>query len=734
MTMKRTYFDTGKFKKEALALFLVSLFIFVLTCISLFAQINNCALSVIMAEPAGYIGYFDKHYDASHDTIIKRIITVLEDDSADIYHKEIYVLNKDTNTFLSYTGETPEAAKEQLTSKVNEHLIIIDDNTCKVIDLDHYKILVKAKVPYLIDEFLDTIRGLSLTMFLGTALALLLLALAHKWFADGSMKRLVATVVLVLGVVLSFAGTSLQVQLQTIERARQVEAYALKLDVLAVCQNHWELGLTHQTELLAFANSIAKASQTIREVTSSADLEDKAIVPEAADEIVGTFEIVTDDDAINHMRMNSQISALLMLLLAFMIVYELQKKARLKQKQRSRGSEAHLTENDQRMRTVIMVSSLCGAAFNIVNVLRIRQVVMLYWTDNVMVLIGTIFTLTMIGTTIGSTISSTVLNLCKSLKTYSIFSVVLGVVGAFLCGASSNIVIFMVGLMIYHIARAQIGMFSHLYSSLVSDVNRKDNCQVEFSAGESLGKVIGNIIGGVLSVVLSFSIVQIMVAACLCISLVLCLAFSKSELAVSSDEAYGVKSNFSSIFKILMRGDVFLYSICIVLPGSVAYNLVEYKIPLDVAALGMSALVISLVTTMQKVIDTYSGPLYHVISRYTSVTFLVVSYVVLKGGLVLFYMLDNSLAGMIVSVAAMGFVDGAAFYSTTKAFREMEALAGTPESDRMVGLELVRRMGGVLSPSLLSILGSGATLPVMILVAPFAYLAKIRLGGHASKA
>ncbi len=730
--MKRTYFDTGKFKKEALALFLVSLFIFVLTCISLFAQINNCALSVIMAEPAGYIGYFDKHYDPSNDPIIKKIITVLEEDSAGVYHKEIYVLNKDTNTFLSYTGDTPEAAKEQLTSKVNEHLIIIDDNTCKVIDLDHYKILVKARVPYLIDEFLDTIRGLSLTMFLGTALALLLLALAHKWFADGSMKRLVATVVLVLGVVLSFAGSSLQVQLQTIERARQVEAYALKLDALAVCQNHWELGLIHQPELLEFANSIAKASQTIREVTSSVDLADKAIVPEAADEIVGTFEIVTDDDAINHLRMNSQISALLMILLAFMIVYELQKKARLKQ--RMHGTEAALTESDHRMRMVIMVSSICGAAFNIVNVLRIRQVVMLYWTDNVMVLIGTIFTFTMIATTLGSFVSSIVLKSCKSMKTYSIFTLGLGAVGAFLCGASSNIIVFLAGLMIFHVARAQIGMFANFYSSLISDVDRKDNCQIEFSSGESLGKVIGNIIGGVISVVLSFTVLQIAVAACLVIALFLCLAFSKSELAVPLEAASGAKSNFSGILKILARGDVFLYAICIVFPGSIAYNLVEYKLPLDVVALGMSTLVISLATTMQRVVETYATPLYHVVNRHMSVSIQIVAYVALKGGLVLFYMLDNSLVGMIVSVAAMGFVDGVGFYSTTKAFREMEVLAGTHESDRMVGLEFVRRIGGTCAPMLLSVLGNGATLPLMIIAAPFAYLAKIRLGGHASKA
>ena len=726
--MKHSYFDKGKFKKEALILFGVSLFIFVLTCINLYAQINNRVLLVISAEPVGYVGFYDKHYDPSNDTIIKKIINVLEEDSADIYDREIYVLNKDTNTFLSSTGDVSDAAKEQLTSKINENLIIVDESSCKVTDLDHYKILVKARVPHIIDEFIDTIDTLALIMLGGTVLALLLLALAHKWFADGSKKRFASTVVLILGLVFSFAGSSLYVQLETIELAKQVEAYALKCDLVEVCQNNGELGIDEQTELLEFANSIAEASPTIKEVTSSVDLTGKFIVPEAADEIVSTFEIVIDDDEIGNLKMNSQISAVLMLLLAFLIVHEFQKKARLKQ--RMSGAEVVLTASDQRMRNVLMVNGICMSAFNIVNILRIRQVVMLYWTDNVMILISTIFTVTLIASMLGSSISSIILKLCKNVKTYSIVALSFGVVGAFLCGASSNIVIFLAGLVIYSVARSQFSMLSAFYASLKPDVNHKDTCQVEFSASSSLGQVVGNIIGGVISVVLSFAVVQMMAAACLGISLFLCLAFKKSELAIHVDEARGAKSNVSNILKVLIRGDVLAYSICLLVPAAVAFNLVQYKLPLDVAALGLSALVLSLAKTMQKIIQVYAGPLYPKVNRHMSGIFSTIIYI----GLVLLYMLNDSLMGMIVLIAAMGFMDGVGYYISTKDFREMKALAHIPESDRMVGLDLVQRIGGTSAPTLLSVFGNGVTLPVMLLMAPLAYLAKVRLGGHASKA
>ena len=727
-TLRQSHFDIRKFRKEASTLFLVSIFIFGLTCISLFAQTNTRVLSIISAEPAGYVGYFDSNYDSSNDDIIKQIITALEDDAQETTNKEIYVLNKDSNTILSSTNDVSEAVKDKLNSNVNEKLIVIDDCTCYVTNFDHYKVLVKARVPQIIDAFIDTIATLTLIMLGIFAMSLFLLALAHKLFAEGSTGRLISTIFLILAVVSSFAGSSLYTELETIDFTKQTEESILKLDIEASCQNADKLEITEQTELLEIANSIAKSSQTIKEVKSSDNLQGKQIVSGSADEFVNSLEIVTNESEINNLKMNSQIEALLMLLLAFMLVYELQKKARIKQKQRQKmsGTKVTLTASDHRMRLVLMVNGICMSAFNLVSVLRIRQVVMLYWTDNVTILISTIFTFTMIASVLGSSISSSILKKCKNVKTYSIFALSVGIISAFMCGMSSNIFIFVAALLVFNIARSQISMFSDFYSSLLNDVNRKDSCQVEFSSGESLGQVIGNITGGVISVVLSFSFVQMLSATCLVASLVLCLAFNKSELKVKLDKTNNAKSNASNILKTMLRSDVLIYSISIILPSSISFTLVQYKLPLDVAALGLSAIVLSLAKTMQKVIRVYSNPLYHVVARHVSITFHLVAFIVLSGVVVLFYFLSNSLVGMVISVAAMGFVNGAGYYATTKVFREMDSLATVQESDRMVGLDLIRRLGDTISPSLLSIFGNGVALPIMIIVAPFAYLAKAK--------
>ena len=176
----------------------------------------------------------------------------------------------------------------------------------------------------------------------------------------------------------------------------------------------------------------------------------------------------------------------------------------------------------------------------------------------------------------------------------------------------------------------------------------------------------------------------------------------------------------------MIKGDVLVYAICIILPSAIAQSVVQYKLPLDVAALGLSALVVSLAKTTQRVVRVYANPLYHVVSRHVSATFHLVAYVALCGGVVLFYVLSNSLAGMIITVGAIGFINGAGGYATTKVFREMDVISGIQESDRMVGLDLIRRIGSTVSPTLLSVCGNSVALPIAIAVAPFIYLAKVK--------
>lgn len=724
-------FDIKDYLKEAGVFALIAAFVLLLTSFNLFSQVNSLILSLVAMEPAGYVGYYDTHYDAANEEAIEQIVVNLETDPTALREKQIFVLDKESDRIISSSESVSSAVSEQLHDGVNEKLIIIDKQTCYVVDFDHYKILVGTNLGKVFSEFASSATGIIATMLLTLVVALALLTLAYRIFAEGSRLRFVATIVLTLLVVFSFAGEALHAEISQIDRLASSEKETLSLDLEYMCNYDNPQQPMDKDLVVEAGNDIAKASITLKEVTftGSEELANKTSNP-LGEEFFKCLSIVSDNDAIASQKTNIYIQASLMLLLAFMLVYEFQKTANAKRRLAANSKQCTLTANDHRMRVVLQINGACMAAFNIVSVLRIRQVVMLNTSDNVAMLTGAIFTGSMLAGVLGSFLSSTVLRKCGNVKSYSIFVMIVCVIGAFMCGTSSVLVVFIVGIMAFNLARSQASMIGDFYSTLISDVNRKDRCQVEFSSGLSVGQVVGNIAGGVISVVVSYGFVQVVTAACILLSIVTSLTFNKNELSIPSNNRTGIFEGFAGFWEIVRHGEVLIYALCIMLPGSVAYILVQYKLPLDIEALGLTTVVLSFAMTMQKVVRVYSNPLYHVVSKRVSPIVHLTGYVALSGVVVLIYTLGKSPVIMIACVAALGFLNGIGNYATIKIFREMPVLANTSESDRMVVLSLGYRAGDAIAPMLFSAFGSGVALPIMVIIAPFLNFARQKISAR----
>ncbi len=746
---------------------LIAVFVFALSAISLFSQVSSSVLASVSMEPAGYVGYCDAHYGAFNKASLLQVIGDIETSPAETYRERIYVLDKETGEVIS-TGNVAEGVTEELNRQVNEKLIIIDGQACKVVDYDHYKVLVRADLTSLYGQYLLEFGVLAFAMVQTALIALVLLAAAHRFSAAGSRARLVASIALMLFVVGSFAGETLYVENRLTDNIVENEKQTLVADLKYLCENHGSFEAFGKEDLLEAGNNIAEASVTLAGVgvpedaaagaqvdadaattaaqadaaadaaTTAAQAEADAAAQaegssdgqapdaEPSAEFVDSLTITLNEDAIANQKRSCYIQAALMFLLAAILLHEYHKAARVRLALAAKSQLAELAPTDRRMRSVLLLNGICMSAFSIVNVLRIRQVVMLRWEDNPAGFISAIFTVTMLAGVLGSFLSSTVLRKCGSVKGYAIFVLLVGIVGAIGCGASQNLVIFVVGLMLFNLARSQMMMIGDFYTTLIDDAARKDYCQVEFASGESIGQVVGNIAGGVISTVVSYGFVQIVSGVLMALSVLVCLRFSASELAVrGGDDARAAKS-MGSVVGLMRHGSVFVYVACILLPDSVAYMLVQYKLPLDVAALGMSTVVLSFAKTMQKVVRVYANPLYHVIGRHLSPAAHLVLFVVLDGLVVLAYLLSSSIVGLVVCVAGLGLVNGMGYYATTKMFREMPALASVPEADRMVGLNLGRRAGDAVAPTLLTAFSHGVTLPLMIMAAPFIYLACLK--------
>ena len=301
----------------------------------------------------------------------------------------------------------------------------------------------------------------------------------------------------------------------------------------------------------------------------------------------------------------------------------------------------------------------------------------------------------------------------------------LGVVGSVVCGVSNNVVVFILGLLVYNVAHTTTRMCGDFYTTTISDKGRKDRCYIELDSGKAVGEVVGTIAGGIVSVVVSYAFVQVAVGVMFLFTAVYALRLKGEGFSAHGSAAGkgGIGESLASFAAAAKHPSVLLYMVCVAMTGSVAFMLVQYKLPLDIAALGFSAVVLSFVKTMQDVVDIFSRPLFGVVNKRLGPMLHAVAYVVLNGVVIMAYMLcGGSLVVIAVCIALLGLLDGAGNYAITQAFRELPDLQQMAESDRLVALKLSQKAGDTVSPPLFSVFQTGPVVPAMLIAFPLLYL------------
>ena len=729
-------FNKKKFFKDIKVITLIAVFIFLLADINLFAKTNDQILAASSMEMSGYTGVYNNHYGETNDFNsdgLKQIMQSLENDKNASYKRQFFVLDKDEGNIIA-TGDVPSRVSEELNSQINEKFIVIENQSCKIVDFDHYKLLVKVDTLAAYDEYVAAVSNYALVALVTLLVAFALVALGQKLAGKREALRAGINVVLTLIIVGAFALEVLQAETSQLESIAERDKVTLQQNLDLICNDNSLAKYTDKEGIEEIGNSLANASATLKEVSYvGSDARFSSSAYSANETTQSTFDaskdiqITQDEGKLQNERTNFYIQAALLMLLAFILAKEIRDRSIARVKAEECGA-ADLTANDRKVRTILLLIGLATSCFGIVSVLRIRQVVMINWTDNVGAIIGGIFTATMVATIIGSLFSSAILKRCGSIKSYVIAVCALGVLGCIACGISNNVIIFVAGLLVYNIVHATSRMSDDFYVTLIDDPGRKDRCSVEFSGSKTMGEVVGTIAGGIISTIVSFAFVQILVGVLFLITVIYALRMGSKGFAIKTDGKGGVRETLAGAFKAAKRPNVALYIVLIAIVASIPYMLVQYKLPLDIAALGLSAVVLSFVKTLQEVVEIYSRPLFHVLSKRMSAVTHAAFYVVGNGAVALIYMMcGGSLAIIALSLALLGLFDGAAKYAITKAFRDLPDLSDIPESDRIVTLRLSQKAGDTISPPLLSIFSSGPVLPIVVMVLPTIYWIKDKL-------
>lgn len=724
-------FNRSRFLKEIRVFVLVALFIFLLSFFGLFSQTVDFVLSFQSMEASSYMEYLDSNYNKNNNEEIKETITRLENEELDNLKKRIYVLDKDTSTLItSSTGISSENTKSridnELSAQTNRDFIFIDFHCCRTADLDHYKILVQVESFPVYEQFFDralTFAGKSLAILL--VVILVLFVLRFKILGDKRRVNIVVSSIVMFCFVATFSLQALQTELNGLDTLSYQEKETVISDLNYVCNGEYNGKIADLEFLEKIAKDLTNNSISIQEIKFKNIESFKANgVTAGAYDIENSVEITQDTDAIQNKKMNFYIKAALMLLLAFILIVELYAKrgSAYIDRQENKGiSPVSLSKNDIKLKHILFVVGVASAGFTLVNVLRIREVAMLNWTENVSLMIDLIFTITLIATVVSSFFSSVILKKCGSIKKYILTVCAMCLIGAFLCGSSNNPIIFVIGLVVLNTGTATVKMTDNFYTTLIDDIKRKDRCYIELDSGRSIGEVVGNIAGGVISVMASYAFVQILVGIIFLGVVVYTLSLKAPAVKKSEVDTTSFKEIFGSLKNVLKSKDTTLYLLCLVVPGSIPYMLIEYKLPLDVAALGLSAIVLSFIKVVASMVNAYSMPLYHVVSRHLNPLDHALIHRLICISVVLVYLLNTSVFMMVITIALIGFLNGIGTYAVTKTFRELPDNQEVPEADRFVALRVISKAGDTITPTLFSTIHNPFVLAGLGFAAPLIY-------------
>ena len=700
-------------------------FVFVLSNISLFQSADNTITQGSTMEIRGYLQLYNDAYDGNNqDTYnnLQNIITSLKNDESEIIKNEYFIYDKDNDKIIS-TTDINEDITSLLKSSTSEKTTLTDWKICKIFDFDHYKLLAGIDLQSYISvlfSFLSSYLSIWLFVYLS---ACLLLFFGHLVISKNERIRLVLSFAVTFGTVLAFSILAFSYQTNQLNIIENLEQQTLQSDLNYIYNESSVKNNLNKESLEKIGNSLARASMTLSEVSYVGDEANLIGTNSYKLEASRDVKISRNEKTIDDWIFNSYVQAGLFVLLVFILSKEKLFGSRPKLELVGKGDASLINyKNDRKIRRIILFIGIASSSFGIVNVLRIKQVVMASVTEDGAGVTSAIFTLTTVITLLSSLASPTYLHWCGNIKTYLIRLCTIGVVGSALCGISDNIITFVVGLLFYYLCRTTVRYVGDFYVSKIKNQLRKDWCNIEFNGADKIGQVIGSVAGSIVAVAFSYSLIQIIVSLIFIYIILYTFTLKKKYFLIENNKTDdGIVVTFINALKFIKRPSAIWYVLFFGSVGSISYAIVSFRLPLDIANMGYNVSLLSLITTLGSTVEISVRSLFHFFSKRVSTLTIAFIHRVAIGVLLLIYMTsDLSILLLIVYIVLQGFFDGSCFFAVTKAIRDNKDIKDISEEERIVSWGVYQKFFDMFAPTLVTAF-SGPILPAGCIALPSIY-------------
>lgn len=376
-----------------------------------------------------------------------------------------------------------------------------------------------------------------------------------------------------------------------------------------------------------------------------------------------------------------------------------------------------ISSETERFYLMMLLSGFAIALPHAINIIQFKRLAELNLLENDEWILSVTMMLTTIVTMIFAFFSTTILTkIAKSFLVYFRISLSISLISMAIAAFSSNVFLYAIAIICSYIASGLSLVIPTIYSASLTD---SDVVYARLKSGSQLGECIGIILGGILSA--NFSNEAVFGCSSVLFALILISTFMMKETTPLDSVASA--RNSGNIFRVFKDYSAILTWILLIFPYGMIDVFVTYTMPIDVVDFGYTAVVVSGLMMLKKLISATYKKLFFVVRKKISIQMGSLIYLISCAVILVGYYYYRSIVSMIIVVLLLSLLGCMGVQMLTNILYESKTRDDYSKKELGALFDVGKNLGKSAAPICISLFGGVICIPIFTVVGVAAYSA-----------
>ncbi len=381
------------------------------------------------------------------------------------------------------------------------------------------------------------------------------------------------------------------------------------------------------------------------------------------------------------------------------------------------GGKQLISAETERFYLMMFLSGFAIALPHAINIIQFKRLAELNLLENDEWILSVTMMLTTIVTMLFAFFSTTILTkIAKSFLVYFRISLSISLISMAIAAFSSNVFLYAIAIICSYIASGLSLVIPTIYSANLTD---SDVVYARLKSGSQLGECIGIILGGILSA--NFSNETVFGCSSVLFALILISTFMMKE--TSPLDSVASARNSGNIFRVFKDYNAILTWILLIIPYGMIDVFVTYTMPIDVVDFGYTAVIVSGLMMLKKLISATYKKLFFVVRKKISIQMGSLIYLISCAVILVGYYYYRSIISMIIVVLLLSFFGCMGIQMLTNILYESKTRDDYSKKELGALFDVGKNLGKSAAPVCISLFGGVICIPIFTVAGVAAYSA-----------